>query len=166
MLTNSCDSVKDLRVLWWLCVRVVSVVEAAWVVVCSGIHSCVESWRTVGLSGDGLGVPTPTLKVDRGAAAAVVVTPEGPRPLRFAGFRGVTWLPEAPPPLGFAVVVVVVDRVLPLATVTVLPVGFPPPTVVVVVVVVVSGLLGMPLGLERKIGSCPIRLASTRSVGT
>lgn len=62
--------------------------------------------------------------------------------------------------------VVAVDRVLPFVTVTVLGVGFPPSTVGVVVVVVVSGLLGIPLGLERKIGSWPIRLASTRSVGT
>lgn len=144
--------------------RVESVVEAVSVVVCSGVHICVESWSTVGLDGEGLDVAAPIMKVVRGAAV-VVAKPEGPRPLRFTGFRGVTWLPEAPPPLGLTVVVVAVERVLPFATVTVLGVGFPLSTVGVVVVVV-SGLLGIPLGLERKIGSWPIRLASTRSVGT
>lgn len=142
-----------------------SVVETASGVVCSGVHICVESWSTVGLDGEGLDVAAPMMKVVRGAAV-VVVKPEGPRPLRCTGFRGVTWLPEAPFPRGFIVVVVAVERVLPFATVTVLGVGFPPSTVGVVVVVVVSGLLGIPLGLERKIGSWPIRLASTRSVGT
>lgn len=139
--------------------------ETVSVVVCSGVHICVESWSTVGLDGEGLAVAAPMMKVVR-VPAVVVVKPEGPRPLRFTGFRGVTWLPEAPPPLGFIVVVVAVERVLPFAAVTVLGVGFPPSTVGVVVVVVVSGLLGIPLGLERKIGSWPIRLASTRSVGT
>lgn len=87
--------------------------------------------------------------------------------MRCTGFHGVTWLPEAPPPLGFMVVLVAVEGVLPFVTVTVLSVGFPTSTEgVVVVVVVVSGLLGIPLGLERKIGSWPIRLASTKSVGT
>lgn len=142
----------------------VSVVETVSVVVCSGVHICVESWSTVGLDGEGLDVAAPIMKVVRGEV--VVVKPEGPPPLRCTGFRGVTWLPEAPPPFGFIVVVVAVDRVLPFATVTVLGVGFPPSTVGVVVVVVVSGLLGIPLGFERKIGSWPIRLASTRSVGT
>lgn len=135
--------------------------ETASVVVCSGVHICVESWSTVGLAGEGLDVADPIMKVVRGAAV-VVVKPT----LRFTGFRGVTWLPEAPPPLGFIVVLVAVERVLPFATVTVLGVGFPPSTVGIVIVVVVSGLLGIPLGLERNIGSWPIRLASTRSVGT
>lgn len=139
--------------------------EAASVVVCSGVHICVESWSTVGLAGEGLDVAAPIVKVVRGAAE-VVIKPEGPRPFRFIGFRGVTWLPEAPPPLGFIVELVAVERVLPFAAVTVLGVGFSPSTVGVVVVVVVSGLLGIPLGLERKIGSWPIRFASTRSVGT
>lgn len=129
----------------------VSVVETVSVVVGSGVHICVESWSTVGLDGAGLDVAAPIMKVVLGAAV-VVVKPEGPRPLRFTGFQGVTWLPEAPPPLGFIVVVVAVERVLPL-TVTVLGVGFPPSTVGVIVVVVVSGLLGIPLGLERKMGS-------------
>lgn len=142
-----------------------TVVETLVVVVCSGVHICVESCRTVGLAGEGLDVADPIVKVVLGAAV-VVVKPEGPRPFRFPGLRGVTWLPEAPPPLGFIVVLVAVERVLPFATVTVLGVGFPPSTVGVVVVVVVSGLLGIPLGLERKMGSWPIRLASTRSVGT
>lgn len=139
-------------------------VDAASVVVCSGVHIAVESWSTVGLCGDGLDVAAPIVKVVLGAA--VVVLEPCPRPLRFPGFRGVTWLPYAPPPLWLTAVVVAVKRVLPLPTV--LAVGFPPSTVVVVVVVVVvvSGLLGIPLGLERKIGSWPIRLASTRSVGT
>lgn len=158
-------SISDSRVLRWPCVRVESVVETASVVVCSGVHICVESWSTVGFDGDELDVATPIVEVVRGAAV-VVVKLEGPRPLRCAGFRGVTWLPEAPLPLGFIVVVVAVERVLPLVAVTVLGVGFPPSTVGVVVVVVVSGPLGIPLGLERKIGSWPMRLASTRSVGT
>lgn len=47
----------------------------------------------------------------------------------------------------------------------------PPPAALVaagaaVVVVVVSAPLGKVLGLERKKGSCPMPLASTRSVGT
>lgn len=118
------------------------------------------------MDGEGLDVAAPIMKVVRGAAV-VVVKPDGPRPFRFTGFRGVTWLPEAPPPLVFIVVVVVaVERVLPFATVTVLGEGFPPSTVGVVVVVVVSGPLGIPLGFERNIGSWPIRFASTRSVGT
>lgn len=41
-----------------------------------------------------------------------------------------------------------------------------PLVVVVVVVVVVSDPLGKALGLDKKMGSCPIPLASTRSVGT
>lgn len=139
--------------------------ETLSVVVCSGLHICVESWSTVGLAGEGLDVAAPITKVVLGAAV-VVVKADGPRPLRCPGIRWVTWLPEAPPPLGFKVVLVAVDRVLPLAAVAVLSVGFPPSTVGVVVVVVVSGLLGIPLGLDRKIGSWPIRLASTRSGGT
>lgn len=139
------------------------------------VHISVESW--VGLAGDGLDVVTPMIKVVRGTA--VVVKLDGPRPLRLTGFQWVTWLPEAPPPLGLVVVVVAVKRVLPFATVIVLGVGFPRSsvgvTVVVVVVVVVvvevvtvmvSALLGIPLGFERKIGSWPILLASTKSVGT
>lgn len=165
----------DSRVLRWLCVRDETVVdtrpvaEAVVEVVCSGVHIWVESWRTVGLAGDGLDVAEPALTLVLCAAAVVVAKPDGPRPLRCPGFRGVTWLPEAPPPLGFVVVLVAVERVLPLATATVLAAASPPSTVGVTaaaVVVVVSALLGIPLGLDRKIGSWPIRLASTRSVGT
>lgn len=156
----------DLRVLWcprlWAAAVVVVVAPA---VVCSEVHICVESWSTVGLDGDGVDV----LRLVRGGA----VKPTGTRPFRLACFRGVARLPEAPPVLGLAVVVTV-DRVLPLPGVTVFAawstvgvvVMVVVVAVVVVVVVVVSGPLGTPLGLERKMGSCPIRLASTRSVGT
>lgn len=41
------------------------------VVVCSGVHICVESWSTVGLAGEGLDVATPNMKVVRGAAVVV-----------------------------------------------------------------------------------------------
>lgn len=138
---------------------------------CLCVHISVESCSTVGLKGEGLEV----VKMTTGAAVVVVITgpcglPPPELPWRCVVLRGVTWLPDAPPtlavvvvPLGWCATTV---RVLPLTAVTVVEVGF---AMVVVVVVVVSEFLGKVLGLERwggNMGSCPIPLASTRSVGT
>lgn len=109
--------------------------------------SRVESLRTVGLDEDGVEVDVRPVK------AVVVVV--------FC----VTWLPEEPPSLGLALGGAAV-RVLPLTAVVI--VEMVEDTVVVVVVgeVVLSWPLGRALGLDKNIGSWPIPLASTRSVGT
>lgn len=116
--------------------------------------SRVESLRTVGLDEDGLEVD---VRPGEAVPEAVVVV-----------VFWVTWLPEEPPSLGLAFGGAAV-RVLPLTGVVI--VEMVEDTVVVVVVVVVeevvlSGPLGRALGLDRKMGSWPIPLAFTRSVGT
>lgn len=110
--------------------------------------SRVESLRTVGLDEDGLEVD-----VRSGEAEAAVVV------------FWVTWLPEEPPSLGLAFGGAAV-RVLPLTSVVIVEIVEDIVVVVVVEEVMLSGPLGKALGLDRKMGSWPIPLAFTRSVGT
>lgn len=113
--------------------------------------SRVESLSTVGLDEDGLEVDA---RPGKAVPEAVVVVD-----------FWVTWLPEEPPSLGLAFGGAAV-RVLPLTAVVI--VEMVENTVVVVVVEegMPSGPLGRALGLDKKMGSWPIPLASTRSVGT
>lgn len=115
--------------------------------------SRVESLRTVGLEED-------ELEVDARPGEAV---PEDVVVVVF----WVAWLPEEPPSLGLAFGGAVV-RVLPLNAVVIVEMVEDTVVVVAVVVeeVVLSGPLGRALGLDKKMGSWPIPLASTRSVGT
>lgn len=113
--------------------------------------SRVESLRTVGLDEDGLEVD---VRPGKAAPEAVVVV-----------VFWVTWLPEEPPSLGLALGGAAV-RVFPLTAVVIVEMVEDIMVVVVVEEVVLSGPLGRALGLDKKIGSWPIPLASTRSVGT
>lgn len=113
--------------------------------------SRVESFRTVGLDEDGLEVD---VRPGKAAPEAVVVM-----------VFWVTWLPEEPPSLGLALGGDAV-RVLPLTAVVIVEMVEDTVVVVVVEEEVLSGPFGRALGLDKKMGSWPIPLASTRSVGT
>lgn len=137
---------QDSRVLRLTWVRA-GVLTGLSVVECSR----VESLRTVGLDVDGLEVEVRPREAVPEAVVVVVVF-------------WVTWLPDEPPSLGLTFGGDAV-RVLPLTAVVI--VEMVEDTMVVVVdEVVLSGPLGKVLGLDRKMGSWPIPLASTRSVGT
>lgn len=128
---------------------------------CSRVHIWVESFRTAGLEGEGLEVDVWTVDV---VVEATVVVKVGLRVTkRVEGLFCVTWLPDAPPLLGGTFGGVPVRVLLRTTVVTVGLTELTPP---IVVVVVVSDPLGKVLGLDRKIGSWPIPLASTKSVGT
>lgn len=114
---------------------------------CSFVHIWVESFRTAGLEGEGVEVDVWTVDM----LDKVVVRVGWRVTKRVEGLFWVTWLPDAPPPLGgmFGGVPV---RVLPRTTVV--TVGLKELTTpIVVVVVVVSDPLGKVLGLDRKMGS-------------
>lgn len=158
---RSNQKVSNLRVLRLTWVRP-GVVTCLSVDDCSLVHIWVESFRTAGLEGEGLEVDVWTVDV---VVEATVVVKVGLRVTkRVEGLFCVTWLPDAPPPLGGTFGGVPVRVLLRTTVVTVGLAELTPP--IVVVVVVVSDPLGKVLGLDRKMGSWPIPLASTKSVGT